>query len=344
MEALVEYGLFVAKLATVLVLVALTLVSIILGVKGQRGGRKGQLEIQHLNQHFEEVATAIKEHILSPEQLKLERKEQKKRVKSKEEQAKRAESKRIYVLDFVGDMRAHAVDKLREEITAVLSVARAGEDEVLLRLESPGGVVHGYGLAAAQLMRLREAGIAVTVAVDKVAASGGYLMACVADRILAAPFAIIGSIGVVAQIPNIHRLLKKNDIDVELLTAGEYKRTLTVLGENTEKGREKFLQDLEETHRLFKEQVQQCRPQLEIEKVATGEVWYGSQALSLNLVDQLMTSDQWVQQSCQHAQVYWVRYQQPRNWQDKLGLAATAVLDAVERKWGQWTRIGRVSH
>jgi serine protease SohB len=139
------------------------------------------------------------------------------------------------VLDFKGSMDAHEVGALREEITAVLTLVKP-EDQVVLRLESPGGVVHGYGLAASQLQRLRDKQVPLTVAVDKVAASGGYMMACVADKIVAAPFSIIGSIGVVAQIPNFNRFLKSKEIDIELHTAGQFKRTLTLLGENTEEG------------------------------------------------------------------------------------------------------------
>jgi serine protease SohB len=200
-------------------------------------------------------------------------------------------------------------------------------DEVLVKVESPGGLVHGYGLAASQLQRIRDAEVPLTIAVDKVAASGGYMMACVADRILAAPFAVIGSIGVLAQLPNFHRLLKKNDIDFELFTAGEYKRTVTMFGENTEKGREKFTEELEKTHELFKDFVSMHRPQLEISKVATGEVWYGQQAVSEGLVDELMTSDSFVQQHLKDWDVFEVRFIHKKNWQEKLGVAAESAIE-----------------
>lgn len=202
-------------------------------------------------------------------------------------------TKCIFVLDFDGDIRASAVTSLRQEISAILTLARS-EDEVVVRLESGGGVVHGYGLAASQLQRIRAHNIPLTVAVDKVAASGGYMMACVADKIIAAPFAIIGSIGVLAQLPNLHRLLKKHEIDFEQLYAGEYKRTLTMFGENTDKAREKMQQELQETHDLFKAHVKDQRPQLNIGKVATGEHWFGSRALELGLVDHLQTSDDYL--------------------------------------------------
>jgi serine protease SohB len=196
----------------------------------------------------------------------------------------------VFVLGFHGDIRAHAVRNLREEISALLTLAEP-EDSVVVRLESSGGMVHAYGLAAAQLTRIRERGIPLTVCVDKVAASGGYLMACVADRIVAAPFAMVGSIGVLAQIPNFHRLLKKHDIDYELLTAGQYKRTLTVFGRNTDTARQKFAEELEDTHALFREFVQRYRPGLDVAAVATGEVWFGERAQGLGLVDTLGTSD-----------------------------------------------------
>ncbi|MCB1842493.1 MAG: protease SohB, partial [Halioglobus sp.] len=241
--------------------------------------------------------------------------------------------KRLYVMDFDGDLRASATDSLREEISVVLSQAGEG-DEVLLRVESPGGLVHGYGLAASQLRRIRDAGVPLTVAVDKVAASGGYMMACVGDRILAAPFAVLGSIGVLAQLPNFHRLLKKHEIDFELMTAGQYKRTLTVFGENTEEGRAKFLQELEETHDLFKAFVSENRPSLNIDKVATGEVWYGSQALAEGLIDEVKTSDALVQERLADWDVFAVKFVHKKNWQEKLGLAAEGTLTRLAmRLW-----------
>jgi serine protease SohB len=187
--------------------------------------------------------------------------------------------------------------------------------------------VHGYGLAASQLLRVKEAGIRLTVSVDKVAASGGYMMACVADTIIAAPFAIVGSIGVVAQLPNFHRLLKKNDIDFELHTAGEYKRTLTVFGENTDKAREKFQADIDDVHDLFKQFVAENRSTVSIDEVSTGEYWFGQRALEKRLVDRLCTSDSYLmEKSCDH-DIVEVRYRARRSWQEKLGLAAGHVVD-----------------
>jgi serine protease SohB len=198
---------------------------------------------------------------------------------------------------------------------------------MLVKVESPGGLVHSYGLAASQLRRIRDAEVPLTIAVDKVAASGGYMMACVANQIVAAPFAVLGSIGVLAQLPNFHRLLQKNNIDFELFTAGEYKRTVTMFGENTDKGREKFLEDIEETHELFKDFVSSNRPALDMARVATGEVWYGSKALEVGLVDALQTSDAFVQQRLPDWDVFEVKFVHKKNWQEKLGLAAEGALE-----------------
>ena len=247
------------------------------------------------------------------------------------------DKKRVYVINFNGDIRASATENLRQEITAILSIANIEKDEVVVNLESPGGMVHGYGLAASQLARIREHQLPLTICVDKVAASGGYMMACLANNIIAAPFAVIGSIGVVAQLPNFHRLLDKWDIDYEVLTAGEYKRTLTMFGKNTDAGREKFIADLEDTHTLFKDFVTEYRPQLDIEKVATGEHWYGKQALGLGLVDKLMTSDEYLLNLSKTADVFAVRFVHKQNLMQKVGLTASTTLDNVLLKW--WERL-----
>jgi len=281
--------------------------------------------------------------LLDAHQQKLWHKAQKKKhkldakaakQKAKLEQRPEAAKPRVYVLDFKGSMDAHEVSSLREEITAVLAVARA-EDQVVLRLESPGGVVHGYGLASSQLQRLRDKQIPLTVAVDKVAASGGYMMACVADKIVAAPFSIIGSIGVVAQIPNFNRFLKNKDIDVELHTAGQYKRTLTLLGENTEEGRQKFREDLNDTHQLFKSFVQQMRPTLDIDQVATGEHWYGTQALEKGLVDQVGTSDDLLLGLMEGRELVGVRYTRRKKLMDRFTNSAAESADRLLLRWLQ---------
>ncbi|MBF7686915.1 protease SohB [Acinetobacter rathckeae] len=281
-----------------------------------------EIHVTHLNERLETQKKKIK--VVKPEQkfsvLGL--------IKAKKSAGKKSKE-RIFVLDFKGDVQASAVASFREEITLIIATATAGKDRVLIRLESPGGVVHGYGLAAAQIARLRDAGFHVTVCVDKVAASGGYMMACVANEVVASPFSIIGSIGVVAQIPNFNRLLKEKNVDFEQYTAGEYKRTVTMFGENTDEGKAKFKQELQETHELFKLFVEKYRPQLNVEHVATGEHWYGEQALALNLVDQLQTSDTVLLNLMSEHDVYLVSTRSKPTLGEKLGLQAVQVADEL---------------
>lgn len=288
-----DYGLFLAKTATLVAAIAAVVIVLTSSILSLRHEKNRRLSVERVNDRLKRMADTLSDNLLNSAEKKARAKQRKKEEKQKtkaEKLGKRHASQRLFVLDFDGDIRASAVDGLRESINALLQVAES-DDEVLLRLESGGGMVHSYGLAASQLTRLRDAGIRLTVSVDRVAASGGYMMACVADRIVAAPFAIIGSIGVVAQLPNFHRLLSDKHIDFEMHTAGDYKRTLTVFGENSEAGREKFREELEETHGLFKRFVAEHRPDLDIDAVATGEHWYGSQALERRLVDQIATSD-----------------------------------------------------
>mgnify|MGYP003365696939 FL=1 len=340
MDLLSLYGLFLAKVVTVVIAIG-ALVVLVVGLRQRKSQGKGELQLTDLGEQYREMQREMRTARLNPAEQKLRGKELKKKDKAearqKKLQAKTGESQRkpcLYVLDFKGSMDAHEVTSLREEISAVMAVATP-EDEVLLRLESPGGVVHGYGLAASQLVRLRQSGIRLTVAVDKVAASGGYMMACVADRIVAAPFAIIGSIGVVAQIPNFNRLLKKNDIDIELHTAGEFKRTLTLLGENTEEGREKFREDLNETHVLFKEFVHQNRPSLDINAVATGEHWFGTQARENGLIDAIGTSDDLLIAEMKNHEVIAVRYSRRKRMMDRFTGSAAESADRLFLRWLQ---------
>lgn len=337
MEFFYQYGLFLAQAVTLVAAVLILVTGLVsIGQRQRAEQHEGHIEIRNLNEKYKHIGEAIQQVVTDPEQFKHEQKQQKKADKKKAKAQKKARKtdtgessdsrKRLYVLGFEGDLKASATDNLREEISAVLGQTREG-DEVLVKVESPGGLVHGYGLAASQLQRIRDASVPLTIAVDKVAASGGYMMACVANRIVAAPFAVLGSIGVLAQLPNFHRLLKKHDIDFELYTAGEYKRTLTMFGENTEKGREKFLQELEETHDLFKDFVSANRPQLDISKVATGEVWYGQQAVAEGLVDELQTSDAFIQKHLADWDVFDVRFVHKKNWQEKLGLATESALE-----------------
>ncbi|WP_110687289.1 protease SohB [Salinicola aestuarinus] len=293
-EWLADYGLFLAKTATLVIALGVVLGLLALGRRKRESGSDATLEISELDERFakrrRQLSLAAEPRHRRRAVAKAMRRTLKAERKAPRQQDSASAASRVWVLDFEGDLKATGTSALAELVTLLIGEAREG-DEVVMRLQSGGGLVHSYGLAAAQLDRLRDAGLSLTVCVDKVAASGGYMMACCANRLIAAPFAVIGSIGVVAQIPNFHRLLKKNDVDVELLTAGRYKRTLTVLGENDEAGREKFREDLESTHELFKHYVQARRPTLDIEQVATGEIWYGSEALGAGLIDAIGTSD-----------------------------------------------------
>lgn len=311
MSFISAYLLFIAKAATVLVFTGL-LIALVIGLFAR--GKKDKSEDEALEVHF--LNSDLQDDKISLEYDLLDKAEKKKL--KKEEIKPEKERARLFVLDFDGDIEASDTEMLRRQITAIIQSADTSKDKVLLRLESPGGVVHGYGLAASQLARLKQSGIELTVAVDKVAASGGYMMACVANKIVAAPFAIIGSIGVVAQVPNIHRLLKEKNVDIELHTAGKYKRTLTLMGENTDEGREKFKEELELTHDLFKDHIETHRPQIDIDHVATGETWYGQQAIENNLVDEVMTSDDFILTATKTMDVYRLSLEQKQGLIERL--------------------------
>ena len=283
-----------------------------------------EIRISHLNARINEQRKKIAQTTASKLEL-LQLSQQ----MAREARARKKNNQKIYVLDFKGDTAASAVEQLREEITLILATAKAGRDRVVVRLESPGGMVHGYGLAAAQLVRLRDAGFHLTICVDKVAASGGYMMACIGSEIVSAPFAILGSIGVVAQVPNFNRLLKEKNIDFEMYTAGEYKRTVTMFGENTEAGKAKFEEELQQTHVLFKHFVEKYRPQLNVEKVATGEHWYGEDALALNLVDKLQTSDEYLLSLLPKHDVYVINTRKRPTFGEKLGLQAAQMAESL---------------
>lgn len=283
-----------------------------------------EIRVSHLNARVNEQRKKIAQTTASRLEL-LQLAQQ----LAKEAKIRRKNNQKIFVLDFKGDIQASAVENLREEITLILATAKAGRDRVVVRLESPGGMVHGYGLAAAQLVRLRDAGFHLTICVDKVAASGGYMMACIANEIISAPFAVVGSIGVVAQVPNFNRLLKEHNVDFELYTAGQYKRTVTMFGENTPEGKAKFEEELQQTHVLFKHFVEKYRPQLNVDKVATGEHWYGQDALDLNLVDKLQTSDEYLLALLPQHDVYVINTRKKATLGEKLGLQAAQMTDSL---------------
>jgi serine protease SohB len=320
-----QYALFLAEAAT-LVLAAVGLVAGLAALARRKARDVGHIQVTDVNRQLEAAGDRIraaqlsgKAHKLLHKQRKLERK-----ARQKGTQAEPC----VYLLDFKGDIRASAITALREEISAILQVARAG-DAVLLRLESGGGLVNRYGLAAAKLLRLRDAKLPLTVMVDTVAASGGYLMAAAADRIVASPFALIGSIGVIAQVPNFHRWLQARDIDWEQFTAGKFKRTVTLFGENTEAGRAKLREELEEIHALFRTFVQGRRAQLDLEKVATGEAWLGSKALELGLVDELATSDEIIRSACERGRVLQVSFQRKLTLPERVRISAQSAWDSI---------------
>lgn len=368
MEYLYDYLSFFARVATIVLAILMVLGFVFANAARRQPESNGTLEVKHLNRELEDVKFALETALASPAELKALEKAKKKQRKS-EDKAKGktkainvAEStsasatpstadkatpipRRVFVLDFEGDTAASTVEQLRREITGVLTIATEA-DEIVLRLESGGGMVHAYGLGASQLDRIVEKGVPLTVTVDKVAASGGYMMAAVANKIVAAPFALVGSIGVVAQVPNVHRLLKKNDVDIELITAGKHKRTLTLLGENTAEGREKFAEQIEDVHELFQAHLLARRAKLDMEKVATGEAWYGEQAIGLDLVDELITSDSYLVNRATTSEVYEVTWKVPRKplerllaqfggrvsrlWQGLIGSSAGAISGGVD--------------
>ncbi len=347
MEFFQEIGLFLAEAVILVTAIIVVILAIAAASQRRKGGEEGYIEVRRLNDRYTAFHDAVRSFTEHAETRKVREKAEKKSAKAEQKQARQQAKEeagnedgkqgdgRLFVLRFEGDIRASETESLREEISAIAPELREG-DEVLMCLESPGGMVHSYGLAASQLQRIRATGASLTVAVDKVAASGGYMMACVADRIISAPFAVIGSIGVVAQLPNFHRLLKKNDVDFELLTAGKYKRTLTMFGENTDDGRAKFVEDLEDTYDLFKDFVVLNRPVVDIEAVATGEIWYGQRALDQNLVDELSTSDAYLQTRLREIEAFEVRYVPKKSWQEKFGMAAEAGIERTFlRLWQQ---------
>lgn len=351
-EFLADYGLFLLKVLTVVIAIIVVAVAMVaVASKGRKSpGAAGSVSIIRLNEQFDDMRDTLSMALLDDSAAKFAEKERKAEEKAKRKKEKKqakaaakkrgkgetriteALRKRVFVVDFDGDIRASAVENLRHELSAILTTATS-QDEVVVRLESGGGMVSSYGLGASQLARVLDKNIPLTVTVDTVAASGGYMMACVSNKILAAPFAMVGSIGVVAQMPNFHRLLKKNDIDIELLTAGKYKRTLTVLGENTDEAREKFIEDIERIHGSFKDHVQTYRRKLDIEKVATGEVWLGQEAKELDLVDVVTTSDEYLMKAADAADVMIVRYKQKKGLGERLSISFQAAVDGITMRW-----------
>lgn len=337
-EFFVNYGLFLAKSLTLLLVVAVVVG--LISVVSRKDKSREKLEVKNLNDKYDDIRNVLRSHILPSREWKKLAKQERSRRKAarKREKSDDKTVPRLFVLNFHGDIKATAGSSLREEVTAVLTLAEAG-DAVLLRLENMGGIVHEHGLAASQVKRLRDAGVHVTTAVDKVAASGGYMMACVADRIIAAPFAVLGSIGVLAQLPNFHEMLKRHGVTFEQETAGEYKRTVTMFGENTDAERAKLREQIEQTHELFKSFIAEHRPALDLDKVATGEIWYGSDAVEAGLVDEIKTSDDFLLEAARHSRLYELTYSTRKTFSERLlSSFSTALERAVDATRGALAR------
>lgn len=330
LDALLQLAVFGMKVFIIAAFMIIVLIVFFGLLARGKDKQKSRLVIKNLNEKYAEATEALLTETLTKKQFKQFLKDKKRREKA--DKATADSRNRVYVLNFHGDIKASAVTNLSEEVNAVLSIATP-KDEVVLRLESAGGVVNGYGLAAAQLMRIRDAKIPLTITIDKVAASGGYMMAATGDKILAAPFSIIGSIGVVVQLPNFHRLLKDKHVDYELHTAGEFKRTITLFGQNTEEGREKLQEEIEDIHQQFKNMIKANRTQIDINQVATGEHWLGQQALELKLIDEIKTSDAYLQERAKEAGLFEIYYEIKKPLFGRLTAVALSLREGLARYW-----------
>lgn len=330
MEHLIEFFLFLSK-ALIILLGILAVIGFIFSQSVKSHSDLPHLELEKINETLASYAESLRKKVFDRKVLREFEKSEKKKNKKKE----KVNKPKVYVIDFEGDIKASEVKNLRTEISTVLSVATK-KDEIMVRVTSPGGMVHTYGLAAAQLLRIRQAGIPLCVAVDKVAASGGYLMACTANKIIASPFAILGSIGVLAQVPNFHRLLKKNDIDYQEFTAGDYKRTISLFGEITDKGKEKFTQQIEDTHDLFKSFVKEHRPIVDIEKVGTGEPWFGARALDHKLIDEIKTSDEYFFERLNTHEIIKIKMSEKKKFGEKIAEHLRLAIEQVI-PWRFWS-------
>lgn len=335
LDLLLQYVLFLAEVTTIAIAVLLVVVGILsFSAKQKKELKSGKLEITNLSEKLKETHDQIKESIYPKSYIKnllkqesKDKKAQKKQDKKNKDTDQEANHKpRLFIIEFDGDIKASAVVTLQHTLNAILPIADKTKDEILIKLESAGGMVHTYGLAASQLDRIKQHGIKLNIVIDKVAASGGYMMACVADKIIAAPFAIIGSIGVLGQVPNFNRLLEKHNIEFEQHTAGEFKRTLTMFGKNDSKARHKFQEELELTHDLFKKHITSHRQNLDIENIATGEHWFGQVALEKNLIDKLATSDDIILDYYKTHDLYEVSYEHKKSLSEKLSHAANLAM------------------
>ena len=345
-EFMEQYWSFYNAGVTIFLIAGLALIIKLVFFKRKRRKKEPHLNFKHWNHRFENDFERLEKELhvapfLPKEATKLLMKARKKEVKEEKridkeksvktistireklkdglnsEEVLKQHSNCVYVLTFIGSIMASEVEQLRDQISFLLEIAQPA-DEIVVRLTSPGGAVPQYGLASSQLERLKQAGLRCVVCVDTVAASGGYMMAAVADKIIAAPFAIIGSIGVVAGIPNFHRVLQKNEVDYHLFTAGKYKRTVTPFTEVTDEGKQKLQDDITAIHEAFKRLIKEGRPDVDIEEIATGEYWLASQAKEKGLVDEIMTSDDYLGSKLDDCEVIEITTETEQNRLEKL--------------------------
>lgn len=327
--------LFLAKTVTV----ALAILLVVIGILGFSAKQKqvlksGKLQVVNLSEKIKEQQQELKTAIYGKKQLKALLKQEAKNTKIESKNIKKSDKQlsfatakpRLFILGFDGDIKASAVTSLQHCLNAILPIVDKTQDEILIKLESGGGMVHAYGLAASQLDRIKQHGVRLVVCIDKIAASGGYMMACVADKVIAAPFAIVGSIGVIGQVPNFNKLLEKHNIEFEQHTAGEFKRTITMFGKNDNKAREKFKEELDITHDLFKQYITNRRGNINIDEVATGEHWYGQLAFQKNLVDKIATSDEVVLEYSKTHDLFEVSYQYKKPVSERLFNTANSLI------------------
>ncbi|MSO14475.1 protease SohB [Rickettsiales endosymbiont of Trichoplax sp. H2] len=326
-----EYLMFLFKTLTIVgSIIFIIIVYFYIKARIRKSKDDGLLIVKDLSRHYYELKLQMLKTISSKHKIKDTVKEFKKVLKGKKQ---KENEQNIYVIKFKGNIKATAVESLKEEITAILSIAHK-RDKVVLILESPGGTVSGYGLASSELNRIKNKGIKLIVIVDKVAASGGYMMASIASQIIAAPFAIIGSVGVASQIPNFNQLLKDKGIEYEQITSGKYKRTVTMFGKNTDEGRQKLQLELEEIHSQFKSLIKKQRPNIDIEKISTGEYWLAEKAKELKLVDDLMTSDEYLMDLNESGNnIYQIEYKKELSLMNKLSVACNNIKSIFQTKY-----------
>lgn len=159
-------------------------------------------------------------------------------------------------------------------------------EAIVLRIDSPGGSVVGSDEIYQALLAIDKP---LVVSMGEVAASGGYYIACAADRVLANPGTLTGSIGVISMVPNIEELMEKIGVEVLVIKSGALKDEGSVFREMTEEEREVWQRIIDEAYDQFVGIVADGRdlPPQAVRELADGRVYTGHQALELGLVDEL---------------------------------------------------------